>query len=87
MYNSFGHEANRYGCLIKPLAFTAPNANNNFRRIRMDDRISKLAEKAKSLPKAPGVYLMKDDKGRVIYVGKSASARPRRLVLPARDKA
>jgi excinuclease ABC subunit C len=41
------------------------------------DRIEKLAEKAKSLPKAPGVYLMKDDKGRVIYVGKSASLRDR----------
>src|SRR5579884_1576316 len=43
----------------------------------MDERIEKLAEKAKSLPKAPGVYLMKDDKGRVIYVGKSASLRDR----------
>src|SRR5687768_15037188 len=43
----------------------------------MDDRIVKLAEKAKGLPKAPGVYLMKDDKGRVIYVGKSASLRDR----------
>src|SRR5437588_11700850 len=43
----------------------------------MDDRILKLAEKAKALPKAPGVYLMKDDKGRVIYVGKSASLRDR----------
>ena len=43
----------------------------------MDDRIAKLAEKAKTLPKAPGVYLMKDDKGRVIYVGKSASLRDR----------
>src|SRR5439155_1200185 len=43
----------------------------------MDDRIEKLAEKAKCLPKAPGVYLMKDDKGRVIYVGKSASLRDR----------
>jgi excinuclease ABC subunit C len=43
----------------------------------MDDRLQKLAEKAKSLPKAPGVYLMKDDKGRVIYVGKSASLRDR----------
>src|SRR5882757_7121141 len=43
----------------------------------MDDRILKLAEKAKGLPKAPGVYLMKDDKGRVIYVGKSASLRDR----------
>src|SRR5213075_2184203 len=43
----------------------------------MDERIEKLSEKAKSLPKAPGVYLMKDDKGRVIYVGKSASLRDR----------
>ena len=31
----------------------------------MDDRLEKLLEKAKALPKAPGVYLMKDDKGRV----------------------
>src|SRR5688500_589658 len=43
----------------------------------MDERLDKLVEKAKGLPKAPGVYLMKDDKGRVIYVGKSASLRDR----------
>src|SRR5512132_4406354 len=43
----------------------------------MDDRLEKLAEKAKGLPKAQGVYLMKDDKGRVIYIGKSASLRDR----------
>src|SRR6202161_2541553 len=43
----------------------------------MDERIEKLAEKARALPKAPGVYLMKDDKGRVIYIGKSASLRDR----------
>jgi excinuclease ABC subunit C len=43
----------------------------------MDDRIEKLAAKARTLPKSPGVYLMKDDKGRVIYVGKSASLRDR----------
>src|SRR3954467_12910457 len=43
----------------------------------MDDRIQKLAERAKGLPKAPGVYLMKDAAGRVIYVGKSASLRDR----------
>lgn len=43
----------------------------------MDDRLEKLAEKAKGLPRAPGVYLMKDDKGRVIYIGKSASLRDR----------
>src|SRR5437870_6178837 len=43
----------------------------------MDDRLTRLNEKAKQQPKAPGVYLMKDDKGRVIYVGKSASLRER----------
>lgn len=43
----------------------------------MDERIEQLAEKAKSLPKTPGVYLMKDDKGRVIYVGKAGSLRDR----------
>src|ERR1700759_991428 len=43
----------------------------------MDDRILKLAEKAKDLPKAPGVYLMKDATGVVIYIGKSASLRDR----------
>lgn len=45
--------------------------------IVMDERIEKLHEKAKALPKAPGVYLMKDDKGRVIYVGKAVSLRDR----------
>lgn len=43
----------------------------------MDDRLIKLNEKAKTLPKTPGVYLMKDDKGRIIYIGKSASLRDR----------
>jgi excinuclease ABC subunit C len=43
----------------------------------MDDRLTKLAEKAKTLPKTPGVYLMKDEEGRVIYIGKSASLRDR----------
>src|SRR5688572_23493416 len=43
----------------------------------MDERIQKLCDKARTLPKCPGVYLMKDDKGRVIYVGKSASLRER----------
>jgi excinuclease ABC subunit C len=43
----------------------------------MDERLLKLAEKAKGLPKTPGVYLMKDEQGRVIYVGKSACLRDR----------
>jgi excinuclease ABC subunit C len=43
----------------------------------MNDRIEKLNEKAKGLPKSPGIYLMKDDKDRVIYVGKANSLRDR----------
>jgi len=43
----------------------------------MNDFLTQLAEKARGLPKSPGVYLMKDDKGHVIYIGKSASLRDR----------
>jgi excinuclease ABC subunit C len=35
------------------------------------------AEKAKKFPDAPGVYLMKDSQGRVIYVGKAKNLRNR----------
>jgi len=36
-----------------------------------------LRDKLKSLPERPGVYLMKDRMGRVLYVGKSSSLRAR----------
>ncbi|MCX5655181.1 MAG: excinuclease ABC subunit UvrC [Planctomycetota bacterium] len=36
-----------------------------------------LMEKIRSFPKTPGVYLMKDARGRVIYVGKAVSLRNR----------
>lgn len=39
--------------------------------------IQRLADKSKSLPHRPGVYLMKDAVGRVIYVGKAGSLRNR----------
>jgi excinuclease ABC subunit C len=38
----------------------------------MRPQLEQLRDKARALPKTPGVYLMKDDKGRVIYVGKAA---------------
>lgn len=37
-----------------------------------DHRHKSLLEKARGLPKVPGVYLMKDAEGRIIYVGKAA---------------
>ena len=35
------------------------------------------AEKVRTFPQTPGVYLMKDDKGNVIYVGKAKNLRSR----------
>ncbi len=43
----------------------------------MPDRLAELLEKANSLPRSPGVYLMKDKADRVIYVGKSRSLKNR----------
>lgn len=39
--------------------------------------ISKLRQKANSLPLTPGVYLMKDGSGKIIYVGKSKAMKNR----------
>ncbi len=40
-------------------------------------KIEKLYEKAKLLPKKPGIYMMKDKNGKVIYVGKSKALQNR----------
>ncbi len=42
-----------------------------------DACLKRLAGKARSLPKTPGVYLLKDASGTVIYVGKARSLRSR----------
>jgi excinuclease ABC subunit C len=43
----------------------------------VDPRIANLRAKIARFPKAPGVYLMKDAEGRVLYVGKAADLRSR----------
>lgn len=42
-----------------------------------EGRRTKLAEQRKSLPRGPGVYLFRDAKGKVIYVGKANNLRSR----------
>jgi len=42
-----------------------------------DQRIERLREKISRFPKTPGVYLMKDSSGRVLYVGKAKELRGR----------
>ena len=43
----------------------------------MNDRIDYLREKANRLPTEPGVYLMKDEGGNIIYVGKAKALKNR----------
>ncbi len=44
---------------------------------KLSPYIVKLQEKARSLPTKPGCYLMKSSSGKVIYVGKAKSLKPR----------
>src|SRR5262249_20731363 len=43
----------------------------------MAGRVSKLEDKLKALPAKPGVYLFRDERGEVLYIGKAKSLRPR----------
>jgi excinuclease ABC subunit C len=43
----------------------------------VDPRIQRLRERIANFPKSPGVYLMKDDTGRVLYIGKAKDLRAR----------
>ena len=45
-------------------------SNNNTQRSRFASRLT-------ALPARPGVYIMRNEKGNVIYVGKAASLRNR----------
>ena len=43
----------------------------------MAAQVSKLEDKLKALPAKPGVYLFRDSRGEVLYIGKAKSLRPR----------
>ena len=49
----------------------------NGRKFKVDMTIEDLKEKARNLPLLPGVYLMKDTLGSIIYVGKSKALKRR----------
>lgn len=40
-------------------------------------RLEYLREKVRQLPKEPGVYLMRDKSGKIIYIGKAKALRNR----------
>src|ERR1700758_346089 len=56
---------------IEPVPAAEPNAASQVEENRP------AAEKVKQFPAAPGVYLMKDGQGRVIYIGKAKNLRNR----------
>ena len=43
----------------------------------MASQVPKLEDKLKALPAKPGVYLFRDARGEVLYIGKAKSLRPR----------
>lgn len=43
----------------------------------MDERLTRLAAKARRLPLTPGVYIMRDRSGKIIYIGKAKALRNR----------
>ena len=42
-----------------------------------EKKMSELLEKANNLPMSPGVYIMKDKNGKIVYVGKSRKLKNR----------
>ncbi len=54
-----------------------PHLNESVKLANNAKRIAELLDKAKSLPKSPGCYLMQDSKKNIIYVGKAKDLKAR----------
>lgn len=54
-----------------------PQLNESVKLENNTKRLAELLDKAKSLPKSPGCYLMQNSKGHIIYVGKAKDLRSR----------
>jgi excinuclease ABC subunit C len=61
----------------QPLRVCKPRREYYLRMDAPDPRVCRLREKIGHFPKTPGVYLMKDAEGRVLYVGKALDLRSR----------
>ncbi len=62
---------------LQPAAKTDPSAEVPLQSNSEGKSLTDPREKVKTFPASPGVYLMKDSLGRVIYVGKAVSLRNR----------
>ncbi len=60
-----------------PASTPSPDSAPGSAPITQADAYLRAAEKARRFPRSPGVYLMKDRQGRVIYVGKAKDLRSR----------
>lgn len=66
------------GCLYNQLpAMSQTNPTPHQSEEGRAERLDRLSRSARELPRTPGVYLMKDSAGRVLYVGKASSLRNR----------